>query len=126
MARYKEDFLFAEEKKKHPGLVAALILLAIALLGVYVLNLISDSNVMLIRQSVTIPNLEASFKILHISDLHGETFGQNQRRLSLAWRESSYSAVVITGDMIGEDGDTQPLTDLLGQLSASVPILIVP
>lgn len=126
MARYREDTLFAGEKKKHPARWAALILLLIILIGTVVLNIVSNGNVALETPSVTIPTLGAAFRILHISDLHGKTFGQDQYRLSLAWRQSSYSVVCITGDMIGPDGDTAPLNQLLDNLTESVPVLIIP
>lgn len=126
MARYKDDFIFAREKKTHPMRMAVLLFVVILFVCVIAVNVISNGNVTLNKQSVTVPLLDSSYKILHITDLHGSVFGDRQTRLVAAWRENSYNAVCITGDMIGKDGDVQPFLDIADKLSKSVPVFFVP
>ena len=39
---------------------------------------------------------------------------------------SGYGAVVLSGNMVGESGNVQPVLDLLGQLPPNTPVLLLP
>lgn len=126
-----DTHFFDTRKKKPAGLYvfAALLVLAAALL---VLNLTGNFFVRVIRVSVPVRGLSADldgYTLLHISDLKGESFGKDQRRLRLALSDNSYDAVVFTGDMISERGSAQPfyeLIDLLKSTKPDIPVYFIP
>jgi predicted MPP superfamily phosphohydrolase len=69
-----------------------------------------------------------NFTVLHISDMHGSEMGLNAD----AWRTLLYgkgfSAVAMTGDMVGRGGDYTPLVSLIKTLrgiKADVPIYLI-
>lgn len=127
LKRYR-DPLFAPERLRHPMLIFLAIFLSFIIAVLLVFNHINNSRVNLIRQSVTVPNLPSSlekFRILHISDLHGLSFGAHQERLRDALAGVSYNIVCITGDITGKDGSIDAFLDLLHIFPADVPVYFV-
>lgn len=125
MKRYR-DPLFAPEPKKHTTPVLLLLVLVIFLGMILVLNHINNSRVLLVKQSVTVPALTSrmnNFRILHISDLHGQYFGAHQERLQLALAEAQYDIAVISGDVTAPDGDDSAFLALLDLIKKPVYFL---
>ncbi|AJD92681.1 hypothetical protein JMA_33640 [Jeotgalibacillus malaysiensis] len=60
-------------------------------------------------------NLTDDIRILQISDLHEEVFGENQSDLAGRINELEYDILLFTGDMMNsiENGDTAPFFDLI-------------
>ena len=124
-----QDPLFAPEPKQHTTLVFILLVLIIFVSMILVLNHINNSRVTLVTQSVTVPSLSSSmnnFRILHISDLHGQYFGVHQERLQLALNEARYDIVVITGDVTAPDGDDGAFLRLLELFEGKKPVFFIP
>lgn len=128
MKRY-QDPLFAPEKRRHPA-VGFFTLLVVFLLAVILLfNHINNSRVNLIKQSVTITNLPSAmenYRILHISDLHGQFFGPQQERLAAALEGASYRMVCITGDVCAPDGSYDAFLRLLSLFDDGTLIYFIP
>ena len=109
---------FESPKKRKTGrtvLLAALLLVALVLLG----NLIVNQFVQVRTVSVPVKGLDEAFDgftILHISDLKGASFGADQSLFSFALRDRDFDLVVLTGDMISARGNAQPLYALLEAL----------
>lgn len=73
-------------------------------------------------RTVTIPmaGLAEPVRILHVSDLQGERFGEGQDRLAALLEGRGYDAVALTGDMVSEDGgDRTTAFELLPALAAA-------
>ena len=122
------DPLFAPERKQHTTLAFVLLVLAIFLAVLLVLNHINNSRVDLVTQRVTVPQLNSqmnNFRILHISDLHGQYFGAHQERLQLTIREAKYDIVVITGDVTGKGGDDGAFLALLDLFDGKKPVYFI-
>ena len=130
MAR-RQQYIFTEEPRRGRGaLVGFIIVLAIALAGLFTANLAMVNTVSYTREYVTIPNIHTdldNFTILHLSDLNGEVLGDRQSAVKKAIGDrSGYGAVVLSGNMVGEKADVQPVLDLLSQLPAGTPVLLLP
>lgn len=127
MARYR-DPMFDSEKRGHPTLVFMAVVLAVLLAAVAVLNHISNSRARLIEQDVTVsgmPSALEGFRILHISDLCGIRFGENQENLAGAIAGKRYDVVCITGDITGKNGDARALIELIDALPSGVPVYFI-
>ena len=127
----RKHYIFAEEKphRIRAFLLGLLVVVALAGLGLFIYNFGLNHQVIVEKQSITIPSLSGdleNWSILHISDLHGRYIGQGHAGLSRAISGRSYSCVVFSGDMLGEDGDVQPLLDLVALLPESTPKLLIP
>lgn len=113
--------MYSYRKKKKHRLLRFLIILIILLLALGIIavgfSLLNNARVVLDKQSLTLPQLSGNLNILHISDLHGQVFGEEQSRLALAWQgTSSVGVVCITGDMTAADGNGTAFCDLLEKL----------
>lgn len=129
MKRYS-DPLFSTKKKKHPALVLFFALLFLFLTVALALNHVNNSRVELLNEKVTVPNLPSAlenFRILHISDFDGLTFGENQERLIHTIGDAKYDIVCITGDVTGKDGDYGPFIQLLSHFQElNKPVYFIP
>lgn len=88
----------------------------------------NNSNVTVIEDKVTIvglPNDLENYKILVISDLNGQRYGDKQSALLRTINNQSYNAVFFLGDMVGEEGDPEPFYELLDGLPSSKKVFFV-
>lgn len=129
--RYHDDPLFSDdERRRHPALTLALLLLVTVLALALVLNHINNSRVSLLSESVTVPSLPASlenYRILHISDLHGLYFGADQQRLRDTIASARYNIVCITGDVTGKNGGYDAFLSLIDLFDTEkTPVYFIP
>ena len=133
MRRERNQYIFASELTKrsrgHRFRNTVLLLLPILIVSLWVLNITVSNRIRLEDVRLTVLNLPddlESFSILHLSDLHGARFGENQKGVGTALENTRYSCVVMTGDMLGRDGDVQPLLELVALLPGDVPKYLIP
>lgn len=85
--------------------------------------------VVLSEIDVSIKDLPAGldgFTILHLSDLHGATFGKDQDRLIKMLKNRHFDLVAITGDMVdARDPDIQPGITLAAKMATLAPVYFV-
>ena len=130
MAR-RQQYVFFEQPNRSKGvkitIVAVLLLLAAVM---FTANLVMTHSVAYTKEYVTISDLPVdldNFTILHLSDLNGAELGDRQSAVKKAiGSRSGYGAVVLSGNMVGESGDVQPVLDLLAQLPTGTPVLLLP
>ena len=127
----RQQYIFVDEPRRGKGAVIGfLIVLGLVLAGLFTANLAMVNTVAYTREYVTIPNLPTdldNFTILHLSDLNGAELGDRQSAVKKAiGTRSSYGAVVLSGNMVGESGDVQPVLELLYQLPQGTPVLLLP
>ncbi|TFE02352.1 metallophosphoesterase [Jeotgalibacillus salarius] len=90
-----------------------------------------DQNNTLTKSSYTVSSDKISdsfddFKILHLSDLHNKSFGQNQQKLVDEVKESEPDIIVITGDIIDERRyDEEPALTLAEEMVQLAPVYYV-
>ena len=130
MAR-RQQYIFYEQPKRGKGVKIAMLAVLFLLAAVmFTANLVMTHSVAYTREYVTISDLPSgldNFTILHLSDLNGAELGDRQSAVKKAiGSRSSYGAVVLSGNMVGESGDVQPLLDLLAQMPAGTPVLLLP
>lgn len=129
MAR-RQQYIFAEETHHGRGfLIGLLVVLLLLGAGLFIWNFAMNHTVVFTRQTVTITNLPAkleNWSILHLSDLNGDTIGQKQSAVKNAIGTRSVSCIVLSGNMVGESGDVQPVLDLISVLPKETPILLIP
>ncbi len=133
MRRERNQYIFASELTKrsrsHRFRNAILILLPILIFTFLVLNMSVSRRVVLRDLKLTVLNLPddlEGYSILHLSDLHGARFGENQKAVETALGTTRYSCVVMTGDMLGEDRDVQPLLELIALMPHDTPKFLIP
>ena len=132
MRREKNQYIFASELKKrnrgHRFRNAVLVLIPLLIISFLVMNFTLTHRVRLDEVRLTILNLHEDlegFSILHLSDLHGAMLGENQKAIENALDNRRYSCVVMTGDMLGDDGDVQPLLELIELLPKDTPKYLI-
>lgn len=115
--------IFAERKPRRLGWLGyPLFLLLIAAVCV-ALNFINNGRVRVEQTSVTITSLPKDlekFRILHISDLHGNEYGPGQSTIATMLKTQRYDAVCITGDVCGPEGDYEAFLKLIDLFSVPV------
>ena len=133
MRRERNQYIFASELTKrnrsHRFRNAVLVLLPILIVSLFVLNLTVSRRIRVEEVKLTVLDLPAdleNFSILHLSDLHGARFGEEQKAIKTALGTTRYSCVVMTGDMLGEDQDVQPLLELIALMPNDTPKYLIP
>lgn len=131
MRREKNRYIFAPDMKhasrRSRGLYVLLFLVLLVLTAA-VINMIMVRQVNLESIKLTVMDLPADleqYSILHISDLYGAELGEKQNAVKAALGSTRYSCVVMTGDMLGKDGDTAALEDLLALMPAETPKFMI-
>ena len=132
--RKQNYYIFAPEKKKRGG-PGCLILLLSVLFAIVVLSLLTNvslnNRVTLVSEKVRVMSLNRqleNFTVLHISDLQGDVMGLTPDTWRTLLYGKDFSAVAMTGDMVGAQGDYSPLIALiktLRQIKADVPIYLI-
>lgn len=129
MAR-RQKYIFAEEPRRGRGfLIGSAVTLFLLLAVLFVWNFALNHSVVLTKEYVTISNLPTNLEnwvVLHLSDLGGATIGEQQSAISKAVGSKSVSCVVLSGGMVGKDGDVKPLLQLLEALPKGAPVLLLP
>ena len=133
MRRGANPYIFVGEDRKHERKLsffrALLILIALLVIAVVVANFIVSRRVTLENLRLTVLNLPddlESYSILHISDLHGAVYGEHQKAIQTGLGETRYSCVVMTGDMLGDNGEVEPLLDLIALMPPETPKYYIP
>ena len=133
MRREKNQYIFASEltkrQRSHRLRNVVLLLLPILIVSLWVLNITISRQVRLKEIRLTMLDLPEdleNFSILHVSDLHGARFGEEQKGIGNVLAGTRYSCVVMTGDMLGEDKDVQPLLELVAQMPQDTPKYLIP
>ena len=133
MRREQNQYIFASELAKrnrsHHVRAAVLILIPVLIAAVWVLNMTVSRRVQVQDLRLTVLNLPddlEGFSILHLSDLHGARFGDKQKAIDTALGDTRYSCVVMTGDMLGENGDVEPLLELVALMPPDTPKFLIP
>lgn len=134
MGRKKSYYIFAPEKQKRNG-PGCLILLLAVLFAIVVLSLLTNAamnqKMNLESEKVRVMSLDKkleNFTVLHISDLHGDERGLDADKWRTLLYGKGFSAVTLTGDMVGKAGDYTPLVALikaLKQIKADVPVYLI-
>ena len=131
MPRRHSEYIFSSYRRPHylrRFLITLLVVLVVAVTGVLALNLVLRQQVQLTRETVTVTNLPADLEqwsILVFSDLHGQQLGAHQSAIRRVVSGMNVSSIVMTGDMLGPDGDTEALLDLVALLPSDKPKLLV-
>ncbi len=130
MAR-RQQYIFVEESHRGRGFLIGFIVVILLLLAVlFTANLAMTHTVAYTREYVTISDLPTAldnFTILHLSDLNGAELGDRQSAVKKAiGNRSGYGAVVLSGNMVGESGNVQPVLDLMSQMPTGTPVLLLP
>ncbi|MGJ4849334.1 metallophosphoesterase [Bacillota bacterium Meth-B3] len=106
----------------------AIFLLSIFLIMSVALMVLNNASVSVERLTVSVVGLAKElegYTILHISDLHGRSFGAKQTSLLRTVNGLNYNLAVFTGDMVGRSNDPQPFYDLLEGLKAKRPMYFI-
>ena len=132
MRREKNQYIFASgmgQDHGHRIRNTILLILPIVITVIWVLNVTVSHRVRLEELRLTVLNLPddlEGYSILHLSDLHGARYGEKQKAFATELGSTRYSCVVMTGDMLGKDGDTEPLLELLALMPPDTPKYLIP
>ena len=125
---FSSDIVRRHERRRK-RLKAALLILSLLVVSLFVTNYLVSHQVKIEDIRITVLDLPKDleeYSILHISDLHGARYGSNQKAIETALSGYSYSCVVMTGDMLGEDQDVEPLLELVDLIPEGKLILYIP
>ena len=114
--------------KTHSALKICLALLAALMLIAVALVLDSRYRIQLSRYELSFADLPESFdgcRIVHISDLHGMSFGRDNRCLAELIRRQQPDIIAYTGDIAGAEGDLSAVEPLLKELEGLCPAYYV-
>lgn len=132
MKKEKNKYIFAPDIKKERGrkfFRSLWIILLLLVAGLFAVNFVMTRQVILEQRQIVVINIPDDldhYSILHISNLHGNELGEQQKNIRNALGKNRYSCVVMTGDMLGKDKDPKPVLDLLALMPADTPKFFIP
>ena len=134
MRRDSNRYIFSSEitrrhQRSRRRRFSALVVLLLLAAAFFTANFLVSRQVVLQEMRITVLNLPPDleeYSILHISDLHGARYGEKQKAIETALGRSRYSCVVMTGDMLGENQDVEPLLELIALMPAETPKYYIP
>ena len=98
------------------------------ILIIVIYNIFDNNRIKVVEQEVEVVDLPEEFegfKILQIADLHGKTFGKNQKRLLKKMNAIDYDMIAICGDMMDKQDIVEILSiDLIGMVPDDESIII--
>lgn len=103
-------------------------LLALAILLAAMLLLMNNSDIAVDKATLAIAGLSPDFEgytILLMSDLQGQSMGDQQAKLLSVVNQQNYDIAILAGDMVGKKGDAQPLLDLLSGMTGGKPVYFI-
>ena len=119
--------IFTEAQPRRLGWLAYPLFLLLILAISVALNFINNGRLKVDQVSVTVTSLPKDlekFRILHISDLHGNEYGPNQSTISTMLKTQRFQAVCITGDVCAPDGSYDAFIKLI-DLFPSIPVYFI-
>ena len=134
MRREQNRYIFSSEitrrhQRTRKRRAAVLLVLVGLVVSFFLANFLISRHVVLQEVKITmldLPNSLEKFSILHLSDLHGARYGEKQKAIENALSDTRYSCVVMTGDMLGENHDVEPLLELIALMPAETPKFFIP
>ena len=114
--------------KQHKIFKTALLVFALLILLTAGLVLDSKYHLQLTEYDLSFRKLPESFdgcKVLQLSDLHGASFGPENRRLVDLIRQQEPDIIVLTGDIAGKDGALENVEPLLTGIEGLAPTYYV-
>jgi len=120
--------VFAEKKPRRTGWIAYVLMFLFILAAAVALNFINNGRVVVVQQDVTVTSLQKDlekYRILHISDLHGNEFGPNQSTIATMLKTARYNAVCVTGDVCAPDGSYDAFLKLIDLFAPAVPVFFI-
>ena len=131
--RDRNQYIFAPEsrhtERKHGFRKAVACTLLLLIAALLISNFIVSNQIKVDKVNLTILNLPEDleqYSILHLSDLHGAELGEKQKAIRTALGNTRYSCVIMTGDMLGDGKDEQPLLDLIALMPEGTPKYYIP
>ncbi len=103
-------------------------LMMAAIVLLLTLTFFNNTSIQVENVTVSIAGLSSDlegYTICLLSDLHGREFGASQATLLRAINGETYDMMVLAGDMVGEDGNPEPLYRLLDGLTGNKPVYFV-
>lgn len=110
--------LFKVKRKITPLTIIIPLLLVLLLVCAVIYD---NSRIVLEELSFSMPTLPKElrgYSILHISDIRGRQFQPDGAALDKVLHDKSYDIVVMTGDLVGEEGDATGLYQALDYFAA--------
>lgn len=93
---------------------------------ILLLFLYLNNNILLTKSYTVYKNVNNEIKIIHLSDLHGKSFGKDNIKLIKKIDEQSPDVIFFTGDLITEgEKNIKKSTDFLGNLAEKYPVFFI-
>ncbi|MBQ2954144.1 MAG: hypothetical protein IJE07_11500 [Clostridia bacterium] len=122
--------IFMEESHRGRAFLSGLgVLLLLLVAGLFTWNLALNHTVTYEKTYVTIAGLPDSlenFSILHLSDLNGAYLGENQSALRKVLEGKSPSCVVLSGNMVGPEGEVEAVLEMISIFPTGTTVLLLP
>lgn len=119
------------KKKRKTNFKLVLLFIVTFIISISILNKSVTNNLILEQNTITIPNISRysnGFTILHISDLNGNEKVLDINKFKSLIKTHNFSAVCLTGDMVGKSYSLKPLIELINaihDMNKNAPIYFI-
>ena len=111
---------------KYKGILIKTLFIIMLLIFLYLQNNHISVNEIRVRSN-RVPKAYEGLRIVHISDLHGKTFGKDQKRLMKKIKKAKPDMIFVTGDTVDSRRyNEEPALLLFQQAVEIAPVYLVP
>lgn len=129
MRRRNKNIFTEESHRGRAFLIGLSLVLLLLFAALFTWNFALNHTVSDEKKYVTIPSLSEpleGFTILHLSDMNGQFLGENHAALRKVLANKNPSCVVLSGNMVGPEGDASAVLALLEILPKGTTVLLLP
>ncbi len=127
--RRQHNIFFEESHRGRTFLAGLAVVVLLLVAGLFTWNFALNHTVTYEKTYVTIASLPEAlenFTILHLSDMNGVALGENQSALRKVLEGKSPNVVVLSGNMVGAEGDVDALLELIAIFPKGTTVLLLP
>ena len=129
MARRPHNIFTEETHHGRTFLIGLLVVVLLLFAGLFTWNFALNHTVTYEKTYITVsklPEALENFTILHLSDMNGASLGENQSALRKVLENKSPSCVVFSGNMVGAEGNVEPVLELISIFPKGTTVLLLP
>ena len=125
MKDYGNSYMIKKKTLRHKIMMAIILVFVLFVIYIVLELYLSQYYLMSSKYKIATAKVDEKIRIVHLTDLHNQEFGEGNSMLISKVREQEPDLICITGDMINMDQDNMnTATNLIAKLASDFPVYV--